>query len=54
MGNAKVAAGAEQAFDHVVAVDCSLFDARVDHAWARNMGYAGAPIDAELEALLRG
>ena len=45
---------AQQAFDQVVDVDYSLFDARVDHKWARNKRYAGAPIDAELEALLRG
>jgi hypothetical protein len=45
---------AEPAFDQVADVDYSLFDARVDHEWARKGRYAGAPIDAELEALLRG
>jgi hypothetical protein len=45
---------AEPAFDQVVDVDYSLFDARVDHEWAREKRYAGAPIDAELEVLLRG
>ena len=45
---------AREAFGQVVDVDCSLFDARVDHEWARAKRYAGAPIDAELEALLRG
>ena len=48
------AAAAQQAFDQVADVDYSLFDARVDHEWAREKRYAGAPIDAELEALLRG
>ena len=47
MGSAKVAAAAQQAFDQVVAVDCSLFDARVAHEWARNKRYAGAPVDAD-------
>ena len=42
------------AFDQVVDVDYSQFDARVDQKWAREKRYAGAPIDAELEALLRG
>jgi len=32
-------------------VDYPLFDARVDHEWPRNKRYAGAPIDAEPEAL---
>ena len=45
---------AQEAFDQVVDVDHSLFDARVDTEWARDKHYAGAPIDAELEALLRG
>ena len=54
MGRVKVAEGAQQAFDQVADLDCSLFDARVDHEWARNKRYAGAPVDAELEALLRG
>jgi len=54
MGSLKAAEAAQQAFDQVVDVDYSLFDARVDHEWAREKRYAGAPIDAELEALLRG
>jgi len=35
MGRVKVAEGAQQAFDQVADLDCSLFDARVDHEWAR-------------------
>ena len=54
MGSVKAAAAAQQAFEQVVAVDDSLIDAGVDHEWARNKRYAGAPIDAELEALLLG
>jgi hypothetical protein len=54
MGSLKAAEGARQAFDQVVDVDYSLFDARVDHEWAREKRYADAPIDAELQALLRG
>ena len=54
MGSVKAAAAARQAFDQVADLDCALFDARVDHEWARNRRYAGAPVDAELEALLRG
>jgi hypothetical protein len=54
MGSVKVAEGAQQAFDQVADLDCSLFDARVDHEWARAKRYAGAPVDAELEALVRG
>jgi len=54
MGSLNAAEAAQQAFDQVVDVGYSLFDARVDHEWAREKRYAGAPIDAELEALLRG
>jgi hypothetical protein len=45
---------ARGAFGQVVDVDDSLFDARVDHEWAREKRHASAPIDDELEARLRG
>jgi hypothetical protein len=30
-----------------VDLDCSPFDPMVDHEWAREKRYAGAPIDAD-------
>ena len=45
---------AQQAFDQVVDVCYALFDARVDHEWARAKRCASAPIDDELKALLLG
>lgn len=38
---------AEPAFDQVVDVGHSLFDARVDHEWPCEQLHAGAPIDAD-------
>jgi len=53
MGSVAAAEAAERAFDEVVDIPYSLFDARVDHEWAREKRYAPRPIDDELEALLR-
>jgi len=54
MGSQTAAEAAQEAFDEVVDVSYSLFDARVDHEWAREKRYASQPIDAELDKLLRG
>jgi len=40
-------ATAAPGFDQVVDLDCSPFDPMVDHEWAREKRYAGAPIDAD-------
>ena len=53
MGSPKAAEAAQQAFEQVVDVSYSLFDARVEHEWAREKRYSGKPIDEELERLLR-
>ena len=54
MGSQKAAERAQEAFEQVVDVSYSLFDARVDHEWAREKRYSSRPIDDELEGLLRG
>lgn len=38
-------------FDEVIDVLYSLFDARVDHEWARVKQYPAQPIDDEFEVL---
>ena len=53
MGSLKAADAAQQAFDQVLDVSYSLFDARVDHEWAREKRYSNAPIEVELKAMLR-
>jgi hypothetical protein len=53
MGSLAAAEAAQVAFDEVLDVPYSLFDARVDHEWAREKRYSVQPIDRELENLLR-
>jgi hypothetical protein len=53
MGSLTAAEASQTAFDEVIDVPYSLFDARVDHEWARAKRYSTEPIDDELEALLR-
>jgi hypothetical protein len=54
MGSLAAADGAQRAFDEVIDVPYSLFDARVDHEWARAKRHSAQPIDDEPKALLRG